>query len=126
MSAVVLDRFPAPVSPQRERHLRLVPTPVSVDPRAQQTWRLTRRGRLAVTVTATMAVAVVATLLAATLVMAPASASDQVVVRSGQTLSEIAATHLPHLPLDRAIVAVQRENQMNTLHIQAGQTLVIP
>jgi hypothetical protein len=124
MSAVVLDRFPASLSPQRERHLRLVPAPTPGDRKAQQTWRLTRRGRLAVTVT--VAVAIVATLLAATLVMAPASASDQVVVRPGQTLSEIAATHLPHLPLDRAIVAVQRENRMSTLHIQAGQTLVIP
>jgi hypothetical protein len=79
---------------------------------------------LALTLAVTLAV--VATLMLASVTTGSASASSEVVVRPGQTLSEIAATQLPELPLDRAIVAVQRENQMNTLQVQAGQTLVIP
>ncbi|MGB7449217.1 MAG: LysM peptidoglycan-binding domain-containing protein [Ornithinimicrobium sp.] len=124
MSAVALDTVrPWPQDGPR-RHLRLVPTSTSPEAAGVRPLRITRRGRLAVTLSVTLAV--VAALFAATVMMGPASASSEVVVRPGQTLSEIAATHLPHLPLDRAIVTVQQENQLNTLQLQAGQTLVIP
>ena len=124
MSSIALDRFPAARPLRPSRHLRLVPTPVPSDGSHPEALRLTRRGRLAITVSVTLAV--VATLVTVALLIVPASASSEVTVQPGQTLSEIAATHLPHLPLDRAIVAVQQENQMNTLHLQAGQTVVIP
>ncbi|HKJ12554.1 MAG TPA: LysM peptidoglycan-binding domain-containing protein [Ornithinimicrobium sp.] len=124
MSAVAAERF-APVAPGlRERHLRLAPAAGAGGRRQEQVWRLTRRGRLTLTVSLTLAV--VAALVSATLMLGPASASSEVVVQPGQTLSEIAATHLPHLPLDRAIVTLQRENQLNSLHLQTGQTLVVP
>ncbi len=85
---------------------------------------LTRRGRL----TMTGSVLVVLLALAALVwwTMAPVTAGTQVVVEPGQTLSQIAATELPHLSLDQAVVEVQLANQMNTLQVQAGQTLVIP
>ncbi|MGB3684505.1 MAG: LysM peptidoglycan-binding domain-containing protein [Ornithinimicrobium sp.] len=85
---------------------------------------LTRRGRLMRTASI-LAVVIIVVAVAWTL-MGPANAGTQVVVQPGQTLSEIAATELPHLSLDRAMVEVQLANQMNTLHVQAGQTLVIP
>ncbi|MGB5950973.1 MAG: LysM peptidoglycan-binding domain-containing protein [Ornithinimicrobium sp.] len=85
---------------------------------------MTRRGRLALTMSSLMALVIAAVL--ALSMMGPASADSQVVVQPGQTLSQIAASELPHLSLDRAIVDIQLANQMNTLHVQAGQTLTIP
>lgn len=49
-----------------------------------------------------------------------------VTVEPGQTLSEIAATTMPGLPLDRAVVEIQLANALSSMHVQAGQTLVIP
>ena len=124
MSVVALDTVAPWPGEGHRRHLRLVPPLEHHGQCQEQTLRITRRGRLALTLAVTLAV--VATLMLATVTTGSASASSEVVVRPGQTLSEIAATQLPELPLDRAIVAVQRENQMNTLQVQAGQTLVIP
>ena len=56
----------------------------------------------------------------------PAAPNESVVVQAGQTLSQIAASELPELPLDRAIVQLQLANDLNTLQVAAGQTLVIP
>lgn len=86
--------------------------------------RITRRGRLVVSTT--LLLTLIAVVASAMLMMAPADASAEVVVRQGQTLSQIAATHLPGMPLDRALVQIQLANGMNTAQVQAGQTLVIP
>ena len=40
--------------------------------------------------------------------------------------ADIAATTLPDLPLDRAVVEIQIANNLSTSQVQAGQTLVIP
>lgn len=87
--------------------------------------RLTRRGRLTLTLAST---GVVAALVATMGGLVPAfgeAPAREVVVRPGQTLSQIAATELPDLPLDRAIVQIQLANQLNTLQVHAGQTLQI-
>ncbi len=92
---------------------------------SRQRVRLTRRGRLTLTLTGT---GVVAALVATMSGLVPAfgdAAVREVVVRPGQTLSQIAATELPDLPLDRAIVQIQVANQINTLKVDAGQTLQI-
>ncbi|WP_109472264.1 LysM peptidoglycan-binding domain-containing protein [Ornithinimicrobium cavernae] len=125
-----LEPVPAGRSPRRRNHLRVVApgetAPVSA--RAARPSRglvLTRRGRL--TVTLTVATVLVLAVVAA-LGMFPAAADggQTVVVQPGQTLSQIAVTELPELPVDRAIVQIQLANGLNSLHIQAGAELEIP
>jgi hypothetical protein len=107
----------------RRGHLRLVPAPMSQSA-GPAPLRLTRRGRL--TVTLSTLAALVLALAAVLLTVLPADAGSEIVVQPGQTLSEIAATHLPELTLDRAMVQIQLANGMNTGQVQAGQTLMIP
>ncbi|MCE0485290.1 LysM peptidoglycan-binding domain-containing protein [Ornithinimicrobium sediminis] len=106
----------------RRGHLRLVPA--APDTEAAPSLRLTRRGRLTRTLGVLLALVVAAG--AVLLTVLPADAGSEIVVQPGQTLSEIAVTHLPDLTPDRAMVQIQRANGMNTGHVQAGQTLVIP
>ncbi|MGB3257209.1 MAG: LysM peptidoglycan-binding domain-containing protein [Ornithinimicrobium sp.] len=105
------------------RHLRLVPAlEVRTEPRPRL--HITRRGRLVATMSVMVALAAVA---AITLTMVlPASGAREVVVQSGQTLSQIAASELPGVPLDRAIMDLQLANDMSSLHVQSGQTLQLP
>lgn len=131
MSAIALhdlhDLEPVPARRRQRDHLRLVPpaeaTPASAGARGALT--LTRRGRLAITLTVATVV-VLAAIAAFGLFPASAGGGHTVTVEPGQTLSAIAVTHLPDLPMDRAIVQIQLANQMNTLHIQAGMELEIP
>ncbi|MGL5865221.1 MAG: LysM peptidoglycan-binding domain-containing protein [Dermatophilaceae bacterium] len=87
--------------------------------------RITRRGRCVVG-------AALAVLTAAVgwLPVARASGSSPaprtVTVSTGQTLSEIAVTHLPHVSVDNGIVAIRIANRMSSAQIHAGQRLVIP
>ncbi len=122
MSAVTVEPIQlAPVG----GHLHLVPTlERGVDEDNSGRLRMTRRGRLVATVSVVVALAAVAVITLA--LVLPASAAREIVVQPGQTLSEIAATELPSLPLDRAMVQVQLANDMNTVHVQTGQTLQIP
>lgn len=95
--------------------------------------RLTRRGRLVVTATVTFALVVLAVLLA-TSVGAASTPRDytstvspgQTLVSSGQTLSEVAAAHLPSLPIDEAVALIQLANGLNTDQVHSGQSLLIP
>lgn len=112
-------------SPLGPRHLRLVPTGPQVEPRpARAGLRITRRGRLAVTST----VAAVLALVIASMVglLGPAGATASVVVQPGMTLSQIAAEHLPDVPLGQAVTDIQRANSLSTTSVAAGQELVIP
>jgi LysM repeat protein len=114
-----------PVRRPAERHLRLVSPDETVRPTPPSArLRITRRGRLAITGAVTALLVVTAGGLAGA-VMPPSEAAT-VTVEPGQTLSEIAATTLPDLPLDRAVVELQVANQLSSVHVQAGQTLVIP
>ncbi len=120
MSAVTAEPIhPAPTG----RHLRLVPAPEALfapAPRLQ----ITRKGRLVATIGAVVALAAVAAITLA--LVLPAAAASEVIVQPGQTLSEIAGSELPGVPLDRAIVQVQLANDMSSVQVQSGQTLVIP
>ncbi|WP_153397524.1 LysM peptidoglycan-binding domain-containing protein [Ornithinicoccus halotolerans] len=95
---------------------------------ARRAGRLTRRGRLALTLgTTTVAVALVTALAVGLLGPAGAAQHPQtVVVQPGQTLSQVAAEELAELPLDRAVVEIQLANRLSTSQVAAGQKLVIP
>ncbi|MBW8173617.1 LysM peptidoglycan-binding domain-containing protein [Ornithinimicrobium sp. Arc0846-15] len=118
------------VAPQR--HLRLVTDDVDSGPALARNrcdshgrMRLTRRGRLSITIASTVS----AVVLAAGLVMSGGAANataEEVVVQPGQTLSQIAAAELPDTRLDMAIVDIQLANNMSTDQVTAGQTLMIP
>lgn len=118
-----------PVRPSRPR-LVLVPTGDAVPARRAAPFRLTRAGRLAITLAVTLAVA-------AALVVAVAGtgfggdsagpvADHATTVQRGQTLSEIAAQQLPQLPVSQGVVQIQLANDLSSPHVHAGQTLVIP
>ncbi|WP_066637039.1 LysM peptidoglycan-binding domain-containing protein [Serinicoccus hydrothermalis] len=122
---------PLPVTAPREvtrRHLRLVPTPTPGMPVARATparaLRLTRRGRLALTTTTSIVVALVAWSMLG--LLGPADATSSVVVERGTTLSQIAAQELPDVPLSQAVTSIQRANSLSTTSVAAGQELVIP
>lgn len=136
MSAIalhdILEDFepaaPTGRGPRRRDHLRVVrpgETAPAVQPADEGRLTITRRGRLTVTLAATTLVALTV-LAAAGLLPAAADGGETVVVQPGQTLSQIAVTELPELPLDRAIVQLQLANNLNSLDIQAGATLEIP
>lgn len=104
-----------------------VPTSVAAPGHPRRVRRLTRRGRLAVTVSTTLAVALATALAVGLLGAAGAAEAEQtVVIQPGQTLSQVAAEELPGLPLDRAIVEIQQANRLSTSQVAAGQELVIP
>jgi predicted Zn-dependent protease len=80
---------------------------------------LTRRGRLVITLVATVAVA--------TSVDAAAPQIDHATtVSAGQTLSQVAATQLPSLPINNAVARIQLVNGLSTSQVHAGQLLLIP
>lgn len=126
-----------PAGRGRRGHLRLVPTgagavaadrsvaAAAASPRRRPAAvRITRRGRLALTSTATLVVALV--LLSLMGVIGPAGASSSVVVQPGMTLTQVAAEHLPDVPVRQAVVDIQRANKLSTTSIAVGQELVIP
>jgi LysM domain len=129
MSAAVawdVTTAPAP-APQRPDRPQLVSVPcgkaVPVVPAAPL--RLTRAGRLAITLTVLVA-AVVASLA---LLSGGASATvidHSTTVGSGQTLSEVAAQQLPGLPVADAVARIQVANDLASSEVHAGQTLLIP
>ncbi len=136
MSAIalhdILEDFEPVAAPRPRRHLRVVtpgetaPRPArAVAPRRRRGMVLTRRGRLAVTLTVASALVVAAVVVVGLLPVA-AGGTATIVVQPGQTLSEIATTQLPQLPVDRAIVEIQLANELNSLHIPAGVQLQIP
>lgn len=128
MTATALSAAPAPArAPERRRHLTSVPTGAEVRLRPTSgrptTLRMTRRGRLVVTgLVAGAGLALGVTVLPA----GAAPAGAEVTVESGQTLSEIAAVHLPDMPMDDAVTAIVVANQLQTAQVHAGQELVIP
>ncbi len=152
MKASILDHDthagladPAFVAQPRERgHLVLVPTGPYADghrpvgaprPRSgpvgpQQVsgpppMRLTPFGRLVVSVLAASVLALLLSMFAGSLASASGEAKE-ITVRAGQTLSGIAAEHLPELPVRDAVVELQILNGLSTSHIHVGQTLRLP
>lgn len=102
------------------------PRVAAASPARTSSLHLTRRGRLAITTTVALAVAVLAATLFSVGVMGPASAASSVVVEPGTTLSQVAQEHLPGLPLSQAIADIQQANRLSGTSIAVGQELVIP
>jgi hypothetical protein len=130
-AAVAWDLSPAPARvparPARPR-LVLVPTGDALPEREAGRLRLTRTGRLAITLTVTAAVLVLA---AVALAGGAGGASAPLVdhattVQQGQTLSQVAAEQLPQLPLAEAVAEIQVANNLPSAQVHAGQSLVIP
>jgi predicted Zn-dependent protease len=88
--------------------------------------RFTRRGRLVITMMATVAMAAVALALASSVDAAAPQIDHATTVLAGQTLSEVAATQLPSLPIRDAVARIQLLNGLNSSQVQAGQSLLIP
>jgi len=87
---------------------------------------LTRRGRLVVTLMATIAVAALTLALAGSVDAAAPQIDHATTVLGGQTLSEVAAAQLPSLPIPDAVARVQLANDLNSSQVHAGQSLLIP
>jgi hypothetical protein len=88
--------------------------------------RFTRRGRLVITVMAAVAAATLAVVLATTVDAAAPRIDHVITVPAGLTLSEIAATQLPILPIQDGVARIQLANGLNTSQVHAGQSLLIP
>ena len=108
--------------------LVLVPTGDAVPTAAPAQLRLTRAGRLAITLTVDAVLLALATVaLISRAGAAPATVADHAVtVTAGQTLSEIAARELPGLPVADAVAELQLANNLPSAHVHAGQVLVVP
>jgi hypothetical protein len=88
--------------------------------------RLTRRGRLVITIMAAAAVVTLALLPIDPVGAAAPEIDHATTVSAGQTLSEVAAVQLPSLPIPDAVARIQLANGLNTLQVHAGQSLLIP
>lgn len=88
--------------------------------------RLTRRGRLFITLVVSAAAMTLALGLASSVSAAVSQIDHATTVSAGQTLSEIASAQLPSLPLGEAVAQIQLANDLNTTQVRAGQQLLIP
>ena len=127
-AAVAWDIVPAPVRmPLRPVRPQLVSVATGEDVviRPAAPLRLTRAGRLSITLT----VVVAAVVLAMSLLSGGASAAvidHSTTVHAGQTLSEVAAAQLPQLPIAEAVARIQVANDLASSDVHAGQSLLIP
>ncbi|NMM24955.1 MAG: LysM peptidoglycan-binding domain-containing protein [Phycicoccus sp.] len=90
------------------------------------TARLTRRGRLFITLVGSTAAMALAVGLASSVSAASPQIDHATTVFAGQTLSEVAAAQLPSLPISEAVAQIQLANDLNTSEVHAGQRLLIP
>jgi hypothetical protein len=129
-AAVAWDVAPAPVRvPTRPArpHLTSVPCGDEIVGPLRAPLRLTRAGRLAITLTVLVAMVVTAFALLTGGASAAATQIDHsTTVVTGQTLSEVAATQLPQLPVADAVARIQVANDLTSSQVHAGQTLLIP
>jgi hypothetical protein len=90
------------------------------------TTRLTRRGRLFITLLVSAAAMTLAVGVASSVSATGLQIDHATTVFAGQTLSEVAAAQLPSLPINEAVAQIQLANNLNTSQVQAGQRLLIP
>lgn len=104
-------------------HLVLVPTGEAV-PSTRSGVRITRAGRLFVTLGVLVAAAALTTVL---LSGGGAPAIDHsVTVAPGQTLSEVAAAEMPDVPLAEGVARLQLVNDLPSSQVSAGEQILIP
>jgi LysM repeat protein len=135
MKASILDQeitlTPRGVDEPGRPHLVLVPTGAEAVRAAQEArtsppqLRLTAFGRLVVSLLAAITLALLLSTFAGSLASASGEAKE-ITVRAGQTLSGIAAEHLPALSIPDAVVELQLLNGLSSSNIHVGQTLRIP
>lgn len=104
--------------------LRLDERGLGADAASLGSRRITRRGRLVITLLT--AVAVAALVLASSVDAAVPQIYRTTIVSAGQTLSGIAVVQLPSLSMNNAVAQIQLANRLNTSQVHAGQTLLIP
>lgn len=90
--------------------------------------RLTFAGQAVVVIVAALVVFVLALAVVrvASPSAAPAATVATVTVERGQTLSQLAATHLPQPSIAEGVAQLRLANGLNSSNIEAGQRLVIP
>lgn len=113
-----------PAGPQVERGLATRPsTAAHVD---EQAVRITRRGRLAVTLLVTAAVLTLTAAMWSAGSPAVPTIDHTTTVSSGQTLSQVAAEQMPGVPVQQAVNQIQLANDLSSSQVHAGQVLQIP
>ena len=93
---------------------------------ASSAFRLTRWGRLLCTLALVAVLAAAAVAASARSGGASASSPQRITIAQGQTLSGLAVTYLPDLPIAQGVDAIRVANQLQNDRIIAGDTLVIP
>jgi hypothetical protein len=88
--------------------------------------RISRHGRLLITLVVSAVALSVAVGFAASVNAAAPQIDHATTVFAGQTLSEVAAAQLPGLSINEAVARIQLANEMNTSQVHAGQSLLIP
>ena len=142
MSAVTIDQTFAPVRLRPARPGVVVPFPLSRPARPAPTerppLRITRRGRLAVTIGLALSLAAVSVVAASALVAAPPTTPAppagvggqelrQVVVTPGDTLWGIASsTGVAGEDVRDVIAEIRELNGLETSAVMVGQELVVP
>jgi len=102
------------------------PSGVRTEASSSQAIRLTRWGRLVMTLMAALAVTILAVAVANSVGAAGPQIDHATTVSAGQTLSEVAATQLPSLPIHNAVARIQLANGLSSSQVHAGQLLLIP
>ncbi len=114
-------RHPGTTRPGRP-HLVLVPTGEAVPSRSGL--RVTRAGRLVLTLGVLVAAAALTTAL---LSGGGGPVIDHsVTVAPGQTLSEVAAVELPDVPVAEGVARLQLVNDLPSAQVSAGEDILIP
>lgn len=128
MSAAAAWEQATPADLPGRPRLRLVPTGDAVPAPARRRLRVTRRGRLALTVTALVLIAVAAySAWASRAEASTAGAPEHVVtVTHGQSLSQVARREMPGVPVDQAVARLAQTNHLPTDQVMSGQRLVVP
>ena len=126
-AAGVLAPAPARMPSRTVRpQLRLVGPDECVVAPSALTKRLTRRGRLVITLATAVTVATLAVVHAPFVEGAALRVDHATTVSAGQTLSEVDGTQLPRLPIHDAVALIQLANGLNTFQVHSGQVLLIP
>ncbi len=134
MSALTIDSvITVPTAgPARSRHLVAVPAAARPSEPPVGHLRLTRRGRLAITLVVAVLLAAVAVVGARAAWAAPASApasapaTATVTVLPGQTLWQIAGSAAPGSDPRDAILEIRELNGLTGSQVFAGQVLTVP
>ncbi len=129
MSAMTVSPAFTPIRQARTRHLAPVPDRLAHHADGPTSLKLTRRGRLALTVLTAAVLAGAGVLGAQTALAgdgAGASQTEVVVVQPGETLWSIAGAAVPGADPRDVIIDIQQLNGLSSSQVAAGQTLVVP